>query len=174
MVGKPRRHRVATVRLRLCGYSYHWGCCCRRYIVRAYIYIYGVLEIRDTSEKTRKMGLGRIKATLTALAVGLPMLLLRIYAHSHIESLGLVTFIDLLMILFGVLVTMAVGQKVGCGALTGLASVIYIILLISHANDERYLYAVLRASQTVIGVFVAWILNVWLFPYPGKDANRKE
>ena len=120
------------------------------------------------------MGLGRIKATLTALAVGLPMLLLRIYAHSHIESLGLVTFIDLLMILFGVLVTMAVGQKVGCGALTGLASVIYIILLISHANDERYLYAVLRASQTVIGVFVAWILNVWLFPYPGKDANRKE
>lgn len=139
-----------------------------------FIYIYGFLEIRDTSEKTKTLGLQRIKATLIAMAVGLPMLLLRIYIHTNVENTALVTVFDLVMILLGSLITLQLGQKFECGSMTGLASVIYIILLISHADDNRYIYAVLRAFQTVIGVFVAWLVNVLLFPYPGRNAKNEE
>lgn len=140
-----------------------------------FIYIYAFLEIRDTSEKTKTLGLQRIKATLIAIAVGMPMLLLRIYMHTNVEESWVVTALDLVMILSGALLTLQLGQKIGCGNMTGVASVIFIILLISHADDNRYLYAVLRASQTIIGVFVAWLLNVLLFPYPGrKSSKRKE
>ncbi len=133
-----------------------------------FIYIYGLLEIRDTSEKTKSLGLQRIKATLIAMAIGMPMLLLRIHLYSVLKAEWLITMLDMLMIFLGVLVTLQLGQKAGCGNLTGLAAVVFIILLINHANDERYVYAVLRASQTVIGVFVAWLLNVVLLPYPIK------
>lgn len=138
-----------------------------------FIYIYGFLEIRETAEKTKTLGLQRIKATLVAMAVALPMLLLRVFCHASIGSLTLVTAIDLIMILVGSLVTLLLGQRAKCGSMTGLSAVIFIILLIYHADDARYLYALLRASQTVIGVGVAWLLNVVLFPYPGRKNEEK-
>ena len=133
-----------------------------------FIYIYGLLEIRDTSEKTKNLGVRRIKATIIAITVGLPMLILRVYLHNKLENAALETALDLAMILAGSLVTLMIGEKIDCGAMTGLAPVIYIILLVYHADDNRYVYALLRALQTVIGVFVAWLLNVVLFPYPNR------
>ncbi len=137
-----------------------------------FIYIYGFLEIRDTSEKTKTFGVQRIKATAVAIAIGLPMLLLRIFMHTNLESDTLAGLLDLVLILVGVLVALQLGERVCCGAMTGLAAAIYIILLLYHADDNRYLYAVVRASQTVIGVLVAWFVNVLLFPYPGKNTEK--
>ena len=62
-----------------------------------------------------------------------------------------------------------IAEKAGCKAFCGLAAAIYIILIVGHANDGRYLYAFLRSLQTIIGVLVAWLVNVKLFPYPGKQ-----
>ena len=59
-------------------------------------------------------------------------------------------------------------------AANSLAAAIFIILLIYHADDNRYLYAVLRAFQTVIGVFVAWLVNVVLLPYPSRKKKSTE
>ena len=42
-----------------------------------FIYIYALLEIRDNSAKTVNFGKVRIKATILALALGLPALALR-------------------------------------------------------------------------------------------------
>ena len=138
-----------------------------------YIYIYSFLEVRDTSEKTKTMGMQRIRATLIGIALGLPMLLLRIWLHANLGNGGLLVLLDLIMVLTGVLAALQIAPHFHCGALTGIAAVVYIILLIYHADDGRYLYALLRASQTLIGVFVAWIVNVWLFPYNGKDDKTK-
>ena len=133
-----------------------------------YIYIYSFLEVRDTSEKTKTLGMQRIRATFVGIALGLPMLFLRIWLHSRFESEELLVALDLAMVLVGVLAALQIAPHFRCGAMTGIAAVVYIILLIYHADDGRYLYALLRASQTLIGVFVAWIVNVWLFPYHGN------
>ena len=134
-----------------------------------YIYIYSFLEVRDTSEKTKTLGMQRIRATLIGIALGLPMLVLRIWLHNNLQSENLLVLLDLIMVLAGVLAALQIAPHFRCGAMTGIAAVVYIILLIYHADDGRYLYALLRASQTLIGVFVAWIVNVWMFPYNGKD-----
>ena len=139
-----------------------------------FIYIYGLLEIRDTSEKTKILGMQRIKATAIAIAIGLPLVFLRIHTHFVLDHLWIVTVLDLAMILLGTLLTLQLGQKAGCGALIGLTAMMFIIFFISHANEQRYMHAVLRASQTVIGVSVAWLLNVVLFPYHGKQIENKE
>lgn len=133
-----------------------------------YIYIYSFLEVRDTSEKTKTLGMQRIRATFIGIALGLPMLFLRIWLHSVFENEVLLAMLDLLMVLVGVLAALQIAPHFRCGALTGIAAVVYIILLIYHADDGRYLYSLLRASQTLIGVFVAWLVNVRLFPYSGK------
>ena len=133
-----------------------------------FIYLYGFLEIRDTSEKTKTLGMQRIKATAVAMAIGLPILSLRIWIHASLDNGSLITLLDLALILAGALVALLLAERIHCGAMTGLAAVIYIILLLYHADDTRYLYSVLRALQTVIGVLVAWLVNVVLFPYPRK------
>lgn len=138
-----------------------------------FVYLYGMLEIRETSEKTKTMGVLRIKATAVGLLVGLPMLALLIFLQPFIEPGWLLTGFQLLLILIGVLLALTLGKIVGCGALTGIAAMVFIIMMVSHADNEWYLYAVLRALQTAIGVFVAWLLNVKLFPYSG-DQQKKE
>lgn len=139
-----------------------------------FIYLYGFLEIRDTSEKTKTLGIQRLKANGVAFVFALLLMPLRIYMYSHLDNALLLTTLDLLLILAGSLVTLQIAERLRCGAMTGLAAVYYIILLIYHADDNRYLYMVLRASQTVIGVAVAWLVNVILFPYPSRKQKKEQ
>ena len=78
------------------------------------------------------------------------------------------SLLDLVLILGGTLLVLEIAQKIGCKNFTGVAVVVFIILLIYHTDDERYLYATLRAFQTMIGVFIAWLINVVFFPYPNQ------
>lgn len=139
-----------------------------------FVYIYGLLEIRDTSDKTKSFGVQRIKLTLVAIAVGMPMLALRNFCHINLESQWLIIAIDMVIILFGTLMTLQLGEKAGCGNLTGLTAVVYIILLVLQGEDNRYIYALMRIFQTFIGVFVAWLVNVVIFPYHGKNTEVEE
>ena len=41
-----------------------------------YVYVYGLIEMRDSSQKTVDMGRDRIKATFIAIGIGLPFLFL--------------------------------------------------------------------------------------------------
>lgn len=136
-----------------------------------YIYIYGIIEMRDTSEKTVDMGKRRIKATFVALGVGLPFLALMDLAKLPFRQEWVYVGVEVFFILLGVLICLLTAEKVGCTTFCGLAAAIFVILLVSHADDERYIYAVLRAAQTILGVFLAWLINVKLFPYPRVKKN---
>ena len=133
-----------------------------------FIYIYSMIEIRDSSAKTVDLGKTRIKATFVALGVGLPILALVVFLQPMITIPWMYAALEVAMILIGTLLTLIIAEKAGCKAFCGLAAAIYIILIVGHANDGRYLYAFLRSLQTIIGVLVAWLVNVKLFPYPGK------
>ena len=133
-----------------------------------FIYIYGVIEIRATSEKTVELGTLRIRATFVAIAVALPLIALQIFLQGLIEPQWGRIGVELLLILLATLIALIVAEMVGCKTLCGLAAVYVIVLMVSHADDERYIYSVLRAFQTIAGVFIAWLINVKLLPYPGK------
>lgn len=134
-----------------------------------FMYMYGVIEIRDSSEKTVDFGKLRIKATFTALGTGLPLLAVAACIKPYLSEGWMHTAVDLAMILAGVLLTLLVAEKVGCRNFCGLAAAIFIVLLVSHSNDDPYIYAILRAFQTIMGVFIAWLINVELWPYPKRE-----
>ncbi len=138
-----------------------------------YIYIYGILEMRDSWEKTVDFGTMRIKATLTALVIGLPLLLLSIWLKGLTSLPWAQTAVELGVILLGTLLVLCVAEPVGCKNLCGLAAAIFIILFVSHSEDEPVLYSLLRAVQTILGVGVAWLINSKLFPYPKKEKKKK-
>ena len=74
--------------------------------------------------------------------------------------------IDLSMILIGILLVLCVAELTGCANFCGLAAAILVILLVNHLDGAPLHYSVSRAAQTIIGVFIPWVINVKLFPYP--------
>ena len=136
-----------------------------------YIYIYGLIEMRETSEKTVNFGKLRIKSTAVALIVGLPILVLSGYLQSLTQEVWLQIAIEVALLIVGSLIVLCVAEVVGCKSFCGLTAAIFIILLISHSINEPLHYAVLRSAQTVIGVSVAWLINVKLLPYPRKPKD---
>lgn len=139
-----------------------------------YIYVYGVIEIRDSSQKTVDMGRDRIKATFVAIGVGLPCLFLVRWLTGLAEPAWLDIGVDFSVILLGTLLTLILAEKTKCHAYCGLCAAIFIILMLTQKEGEPLYYSVLRASQTIIGVFVAWLINVKLFPYPKKPKPEKK
>jgi len=136
-----------------------------------YIYIYGMIEIRDSSEKTIDFGKKRIKATFIALGIGLPILFLNSYIQSLISNALLSLVVEVVILLIGIIIAISLAELAKCKNFCGIAAVIFIILFVAHSEDESLTYSILRAFQTILGVFIAWLVNVKLFPYPNKSEN---
>lgn len=136
-----------------------------------FIYLYGLIEIRDTSEKTVTFGKLRIRSTIVGLAVGLVMVILEEAWFMNYDLGDLRVAAELGLLLSGTLLTLLVAEKTDCKEFCGMAAIVYIILLLSHEPGELFLYAALRAVQTILGVLIAWYVNVMLFPYEGKKTE---
>ncbi|MBQ6839361.1 MAG: hypothetical protein IJO45_01555 [Oscillospiraceae bacterium] len=139
-----------------------------------YIYIYGVIEMRDSSQKTVDMGKDRIKATFVAMGVGLPLLFLGRWLTGMAEPSWFAIGIDLALLLLGTLFTLILAEKANCHAYCGLCAAIFIIFMLTQKDGEPVYYSVFRASQTLIGVFIAWLINVKLFPYEPQETTETE
>lgn len=136
-----------------------------------FIYIYGMIEIRETSDMTKDYGRMRIIATVTAIVIGLPFMLLTDWLGPQLAGSWMKTGLEITALLVGALMVLCVAEWAKCKAYVGLSAAIYIILMISHFESSVYLYSIMRAFQTVIGVFVAWFINVKLLPYPPKPGS---
>ena len=131
-----------------------------------FIYIYGMIEIRETSDKTKDYGRMRIMATFTAIGIGIPIMLLTDWVKPMLSEKWMHTGLEIVVLLAGALLVLCVAEWVKCRVYCGLAAAIFMILLISHFESSMYLYSIMRAFQTIIGVSIAWLINVKLFPYP--------
>lgn len=135
-----------------------------------FIYIYGMIEIRETSDKTKDYGRMRIMATFTAIAIGIPAMFLTDWArHMLAEEAHL--WLEIGVLIIGALIVLCVAEWVKCRVYCGLAAAIFMILLITHFDSSQYLYSIMRAFQTIIGVSIAWVINVKLLPYPPKPGT---
>lgn len=130
-------------------------------------YLYAVIEMRESLEKTKLFGKRRIKATLLGLAVGMSALPLTI-AYGTYAGEGLrFLLVDMTVILLGILITLWLAELLRCENFCGIAAIIFIICLVrdKDSNVNIYLYAVLRVFQTLLGVFSAWTVNALICPH---------
>lgn len=135
-----------------------------------FIYIYGMIEIRETSEKTKDYGRMRIMATFTAILIVLPVMLLTDWLSPKVGP-EWKTWMEITVLILGALLVLIVAELVKCRVYCGLAAAIFMILMISHFESSMYLYSIIRAFQTIIGVTIAWVINVKLLPYPSRPGS---
>ena len=135
-----------------------------------FIYIYGMIEIRETSAKTMDYGKMRIMATFTAIVIGLPVMFLYDWGKPLLAQ-SLHVWLEIGILILGALLVLIVAEAVKCRVYCGLAAAIYMILMISHFESSMYLYSIMRAFQTIIGVSIAWFINVKLLPYPPRPGT---
>lgn len=127
-----------------------------------FAYIYSVIEIRETPEKTKKFGKLRIKATLVGLLVGLIFITLSVFITSKTDSETSHILIEFLLIIISTLVSILIAEFVKCENFCGIAAIIAIICMVSHTEEDVYLYAIMRVVQTLIGVFSAMLINLFV------------
>ncbi len=129
-------------------------------------YIYAIIEMRDSTEKTRQFGLRRIRATFLGLGIGLAALPLS-EAYGAYAGVGIgFALTDIAIILAGVLLTLWLAELLRCENFCGVAAMIFVICLVRDRGTEvnSYLYAILRVFQTLLGVFSAWTVNALICP----------
>ena len=138
-----------------------------------FIYIYGMIEIRESSEKTMDYGKMRILATVLAVVIGIAWMFIYDGIAPLLTASWLSIGVQIATLLLGALVVLLVAELMKCRAFCGLAATIYLILMVSHFESSMYLFSIMRAVQTIVGVVIAWIINVKLFPYPAKPRPKK-
>ena len=136
-----------------------------------FIYIYGMIEIRETSLKTKDYGRMRIKATFTAILIGLPSMIFMDFMKQWISTDTIKILFEITLLVVGALFVLIIAEIVKCQIYCGLAAAIFIILMVSHIDSSMYLYSLMRAFQTIIGVGIAWFVNVKLLPYPPTEGS---
>ena len=131
-----------------------------------FAYIYAIIEMRETPEKTKDFGKLRIKATIIGLVVGLVFVTASIFLSRYVSSEWAGILVEFVLILLATLCALCVAEIFGCRIFCGIAAIIAVICMVSHSGEDRYLYAVMRVFQTLIGVFSATVVNVCI--------NKKE
>lgn len=134
-----------------------------------FAYIYAIIEMRETPDKTKNFGKLRIKATLVGLVIGLLFVTASIFLSQFIRNEWLSILAEFALILVAALCSLCVAEIIGCRNFCGIAAIISVICMVSHSGEDRYLYAVMRVLQTLIGVFSAIVVNVMI----KKKENEK-
>lgn len=134
-----------------------------------FAYIYAIVEMRESAEKTRNFGKLRIIATLTGLVVGLIFVAISLFVTSNITGEFLKTLIEFILVLVATLCSLCLAEIVHCKNFCGIAAIITVICMISHNEENVYLYAVMRVVQTLIGIGSAMLINTFV----SKEKHKK-
>ena len=108
-----------------------------------FIYIYGMIEIRESSEKTTANGKKRIRATLIAIGVGLPFLLLTDLLKKAPQIIWQNGWYEIVILLLGTLAVLCVAEWANCRDYCGLSasiavSYIHQIVEPMFRNNNRF------------------------------------
>ena len=135
-----------------------------------FVYIYSLMEIRDSSAATADKGMPQIRATFIALGVGLALFVVVEIIKYYLPLGWPRTAAEVAALMVGVIVMFLVAEATGCKEYGGLTASIVIVMLLP--GTDKFVYALLRGGQTVAGIFIAWLINVKLLPYHGKPADN--
>lgn len=135
-----------------------------------FAYIYAVIEMRDTPEKTKDFAKLRIKATFVGLFVGLVFIFLSFFFVNGIQNEAIKVLAEFIFILLATLVSICLAEITNCKTFCGIAAIITIISMVSHDEKDIYFYAIMRVVQTLIGVFCAMLVN--MFFNKKSDENK--
>ncbi len=125
-----------------------------------FAYVYSILEMRESAQKTKDFGKLRILATVIGLIIGLVLASASCYFAPRVTSEALRAVIELFVVVVAALCSLCVAEMLGCKDFCGAAAIISVICIISYHQEDIYLYAIMRVVQTLIGVVSAMVINL--------------
>ncbi|MBE6680313.1 MAG: hypothetical protein E7598_07325 [Ruminococcaceae bacterium] len=125
-----------------------------------FAYVYSIIEMRESVQKTNDFGKLRIMATLIGLIIGLAFVTASFYLTPKMTSELLQATIELVFVLLAALFSLCVAEIFGCKDFCGAAAIITVICIVSRHQEDIYFYAIMRVVQTLIGVISAVIINL--------------
>lgn len=135
-----------------------------------FAYIYAIIEMRDSAEQTQINGRLRIKATVIGLLCGLLFIFIYLALLPFLPTRFWIVATELAALVVGALFTLTLAELAKCQSFCGVACSIFVACIMGYAEDNAYLYAITRTTQTALGVFSAWLFNTCIFPYHGQPA----
>jgi len=131
-------------------------------VIPIYAFFYSIIEMRKTIEHSKITAVSRIKVTVIGffvafLSIGVENSLIKFEFISR--YIGICEFI---LILIGVLIAINIADAMNCGALCAFAATTFIICFL-HTEYNPYFYSFLRFVQTLLGVGVALLVNIFIF-----------
>ena len=114
---------------------------------------------RLIKQKNRKI---TNKSNFYRAIVGLVFITVSAFVASKTNGEMLHLLTEFLFILLATLVSLVVAESLKCENFCGIAATISIICMVSRNEDDIYLYAVMRVVQTLIGIFSAMLINVFV------------
>ena len=138
-----------------------------------FAYIYAIVEMRENPKKTKDLGLLRIKATVIGLVIGLLFLTASIKLGISASTSFRQVILEFLLLLAATFCSLVVSDIFKCENLCGIAAIITVICVISSLGMAPYLYAIMRALQTLIGVGAAFLINQFVANPKNKDEKNK-
>ncbi|MBQ4516756.1 MAG: FUSC family protein [Clostridia bacterium] len=127
-----------------------------------FAYIYSVVEMRETPEKTKNFGVLRIKVTLIGLVVGLIFITISVWLTKSITSQTLKAVIEIAIIALATLTSLSAAEILDCKNFCGIAAIITVICMVVNSEKNIYFYAIMRVVQTLIGVASAMVVNKFI------------
>ncbi|MBQ4151112.1 MAG: FUSC family protein [Clostridia bacterium] len=126
-----------------------------------FAYVYSIIEMRESPQKTKDYGKLRVLATIIGLVVGLLFVVCSVYITLRVQNETLRAFVELVFIIIAALCSLCVAEIFKCKDFCGAAAIITVICMVSLNQDDIFLYSVMRVVQTLIGVFAAIIVNLF-------------
>lgn len=139
-----------------------------------YGYLTVLLAMRDTVDNSLNYGKMRIKTTFIGLAIGLAFIAINIRLQEIASSEYMGNIYELILIVVGTSVSLHAAYLLKSKNLCAIAGAVFLVSIVRRDSDSRYLYAVLRVFQTIIGLGVSLVINKYVFPYKKQKEQNED
>jgi len=130
-----------------------------------YAYVSVILAMRDTTENSIAYGKIRLKGTLIGLVIALISISAseQILFYLHNEYIKIM--VEIIVVAVGIIFSLYLSCILKCENLCAIATVVFLVCVIRYSSENRYVYALFRTLETVLGIAISVVVNKYFFPF---------
>ena len=134
-----------------------------------YAYISALLAMRDTVPNSYIYGKIRFKGTLIGLVLALICISISMEVQKYLHITYIKVGVEFLIIVVGASLTLYIAHILKCKNLCAIAGVVFLVCTIRYQTEQRYIYAIFRAFETIMGIAVSLFVNRYIFAYKNSE-----
>lgn len=136
-----------------------------------YAYVSVVLAMRDTTENSIAYGKIRVKGTLIGLLIALISISVIVQASFYLHNEYIRIILEVFIIAVGIILSLYLSCILKCENLCAIATVVFLVCMIRYSTENRYVYALFRTLETILGIAISVVVNKYFFPFNKQQSS---